>query len=60
VFGASGCGAFGNDADEIAGLFERALQNNFNGAYRRVKLAIGNALSDWKEAQRRNGLDVLN
>jgi uncharacterized protein (TIGR02452 family) len=48
VFGASGCGAFGNDADEIAGLFERALQNNFHSAYRRVIFAI----VDWSDEKR--------
>jgi uncharacterized protein (TIGR02452 family) len=45
VLGAWCCGAFGNDANEIAALFERALQNNFKGAYRRVIFAI----VDWSE-----------
>jgi uncharacterized protein (TIGR02452 family) len=40
VLGAWGCGAFGNDTNEIAGLFERVLQNNFEGAYQRVIFAI--------------------
>jgi uncharacterized protein (TIGR02452 family) len=51
VLRAWGCGAFRNDANEIAALFERALQNSFKGAYPSVTLAIGNALSDWNEAQ---------
>ena len=34
VLGAWGCGAFGNDPDKIAELFERALGTNFRGAYR--------------------------
>jgi uncharacterized protein (TIGR02452 family) len=48
VLGAWGCGAFGNDAYEIAGLFERALQNNFQGAYRQVIFAI----VDWSAEKR--------
>jgi uncharacterized protein (TIGR02452 family) len=41
--GAWGCGAFDNDGNEIAGLFDRALRNNFKGAYSRVTFAI----TDW-------------
>jgi uncharacterized protein (TIGR02452 family) len=48
VLGAWGCGAFGNDADEIAGLFNRALRQNFRGAYRRVIFAI----VDWSAEKR--------
>jgi uncharacterized protein (TIGR02452 family) len=40
VLGAWGCGAFGNDGYEIAGLFRKALAENFTGAYRRVTFAI--------------------
>jgi uncharacterized protein (TIGR02452 family) len=40
VLRAWGCDAFGNDANEIAGLFECALRVNFKGAYRRVIFAI--------------------
>jgi len=40
VLGAWGCGAFGNDGDEIARLFRDALSDNFRGAYRRVAFAI--------------------
>ncbi len=40
VPGAWGCGAFGNDAYEIAELFRRALEENFRGAYQRVFFAI--------------------
>ena len=40
VLGAWGCGAFGNDAGEMAELFRRALEENFKGAYRQVVFAI--------------------
>lgn len=40
VLGAWGCGAFENDATEIAGLFRQALAIDFRGAYRRVVFAI--------------------
>ncbi len=43
VLGAWGCGAFGNDAHEIADLFHKALSENFRGAYRKVVFAI----TDW-------------
>ena len=43
-----GCGAFGNDGNEIAGLFERALRINFKNAYRWVAFAI----TDWSEEGR--------
>jgi uncharacterized protein (TIGR02452 family) len=43
VLGAWGWSAFGNDANETAGLFERALQKNFKHTYRRVIFAI----TDW-------------
>jgi uncharacterized protein (TIGR02452 family) len=48
VFGAWGCGALGNDANEIAGLFERALRINFKGIYQQVIFAI----VDWSEKKR--------
>jgi hypothetical protein len=48
VLGAWGCGAFGNDANEIAGLFERGLQKNFKGAYQRLIFAI----VDWSAEKR--------
>ncbi|MFM9001018.1 MAG: TIGR02452 family protein [Opitutia bacterium] len=40
VLGAWGCGAFGNDGDQIAGLFRQALENDFRGAFRSVTFAI--------------------
>jgi uncharacterized protein (TIGR02452 family) len=40
VLGAWGCGAFGNDAHEIAELFHRALEENFKGSYREVVFAV--------------------
>jgi uncharacterized protein (TIGR02452 family) len=48
VLGAWGCGAFGNDPNEIAMLFDRALRENFKGAYRRVVFAV----LDWSGEKR--------
>ena len=48
VLGAWGCGAFGNDGQEIARLFHKALSENFKGAYRRVVFAI----VDWSPERR--------
>ena len=48
VLGAWGCGAFGNDGEEIAEMFECALRINFKGAYRRVIFAI----TDWSPERR--------
>jgi uncharacterized protein (TIGR02452 family) len=46
VLGAWGCGAFGNDGREIAGLFYRALERNFKGSYRQVVFAIADRSRD--------------
>jgi uncharacterized protein (TIGR02452 family) len=59
ALGAWGGDAFGNDANKIAALFERALRNNFQGAYRRVIIAIGNAFSNWNESQRMERVERL-
>lgn len=48
VLGAWGCGAFGNDGHQIAGLFKKALSENFKGAYRSVIFAI----LDWSPERR--------
>ena len=48
VLGAWGCGAFGNNGREIAGLFYRALERNFKGNYRQVVFAI----LDWSRDRR--------
>ncbi|MEN6439304.1 MAG: TIGR02452 family protein [Syntrophobacter sp.] len=48
VLGAWGCGAFGNDGHEIAGLFRRALEWNFKGSYGKVVFAI----VDWSRDRR--------
>ena len=48
VLGAWGCGAFGNDGHEIAALFHRALEQNFNGGYGQVVFAI----VDWSRDRR--------
>jgi uncharacterized protein (TIGR02452 family) len=51
VLGAWGCGAFGNDGHEIAALFQKALEQNFKGAYRQVLFAI----LDWSPERRSIG-----
>ncbi len=48
VLGAWGCGAFGNDSNEIAKLFREALEYNFYGAFEHVVFAI----TDWSEDER--------
>ena len=48
VLGAWGCGAFGNNGHEIAELFYRALEQNFNGVYGQVVFAI----VDWSRDRR--------
>lgn len=48
VLGAWGCGAFGNDGYEIAGLFKKALDENFAGVFEEVIFAI----TDWSDDQR--------
>jgi uncharacterized protein (TIGR02452 family) len=48
VLGAWGCGAFGNDGDEIGGLFHAALSGKFKSAYRRVIFAV----VDWSPDRR--------
>lgn len=48
VLGAWGCGAFGNDGNEIAGLFQKALENNFRGAFEYVIFAV----TDWSPENR--------
>jgi len=48
VLGAWGCGAFGNDGNQIAGLFRQALEENFRGAFDHVLFAI----TDWSEDER--------
>ena len=48
ILGAWGCGAYGNDPKQIASLFQRALQENFKGAYRQVIFAI----LDWSTDKR--------
>jgi len=48
VLGAWGCGVFGNDCAEIAGLFHRALANHFRGVFAEVIFAV----LDWSEDHR--------
>jgi uncharacterized protein (TIGR02452 family) len=45
VLGAWGCGVFGNDTQEVAELFGRALTERFRGAFTKVVFAI----LDWSE-----------
>ena len=45
VLGAWGCGAFGNDGDEIANLFAQALEENFCNVFEHIVFAI----TDWSE-----------
>ena len=40
VLGAWGCGAFGNDTNEIARLFREVLEEPFRGAFEHVLFAI--------------------
>src|SRR5262245_13768552 len=47
VLGAWGCGAFGNDVEEIAELFREALRDRFIGVFARVVFAI----TDWSKDQ---------
>ncbi|MGA0134683.1 MAG: TIGR02452 family protein, partial [Opitutales bacterium] len=46
VLGAWGCGAFGNDGNLIAGLFHRALTEDFKGAFSSVTFAIVDSTPD--------------
>jgi uncharacterized protein (TIGR02452 family) len=40
ILGAWGCGAFGNDCSEIAGLFHDALTGQFRGVFEQIIFAI--------------------
>jgi uncharacterized protein (TIGR02452 family) len=46
ILGAWGCGAFGNDPELVARLFDEALSGPFLGAYREIVFAI---LDSWPE-----------
>lgn len=46
VLGAWGCGVFGNDPDQVAGLFADALSGPFRGCFERVHFAVPGAESD--------------
>ena len=48
VLGAWGCGAFGNDSNDVAKLFRKALEENFCGAFEYILFAI----TDWSEDER--------
>lgn len=40
ILGAFGCGAFGQDATEVATIFKYLLENNFKGYFQRVAFSI--------------------
>lgn len=48
ILGAWGCGAFGNDANDIAQLFEKALRHKATGVFPHVIFAI----TDWSQERR--------
>lgn len=48
VLGAWGCGVFGNDCQEIAEAFQRALADDFRGVFAQVTFAI----LDWSQEHR--------
>lgn len=48
VLGAWGCGAFGNDGQMVAGLFKKALGENYAGSFKKVVFAI----TDWSPEKR--------
>lgn len=48
ILGAWGCGAFGNDSEEIAELFGEALSGYASGVFEHVVFAI----TDWSENER--------
>ncbi len=48
VLGAWGCGVFGNDTEEVAELFHRALAYHFQGVFAKVLFAV----LDWSEERR--------
>jgi uncharacterized protein (TIGR02452 family) len=48
VLGAWGCGAFGNDGNQVAALFRWALEDDFKGAFKEVTFAIVDTLPEKK------------
>lgn len=48
VLGAWGCGVFGNDSQEVAELFQRALAHHFQGVFAHIVFAI----LDWSDERR--------
>ncbi len=66
VLGAWGCGAFGNDGHLIAGMFRRALTQEFRGAFHAVTFAIvdstpeGRFIGPFRKAFARESGEALN
>jgi uncharacterized protein (TIGR02452 family) len=59
VLGAWGCGAFGNESEDVADLFQHAVSGGFLGVFSRIVFAI----TDWSEDSRfigpfRRAIDV--
>jgi uncharacterized protein (TIGR02452 family) len=46
VLGAWGCGVFGNDTREVAGLFHEALTQHFRGAFAHIIFAVLDSSAD--------------
>ena len=40
ILGAWGCGAFGNDGNQMAGLFQQTLSRDFSGCFKEITFAI--------------------
>jgi len=48
VLGAWGCGAFGNDGSVVSRLFKQAIDENFQGVFKKIVFAI----TDWSTNQK--------
>jgi uncharacterized protein (TIGR02452 family) len=48
VLGAWGCGAFGNNSEDVAPLFAKALEGPFRGVFSHVVFAV----TDWSDEKK--------